>query len=55
MPYICCIAYMEIERVLREVHEGITPFHKGAQPIVQKTLRLGYYCSTMKKKVIMVV
>ena len=42
-PLLKCIGKEDVNYVLREVHEGICGNHIGAQALVGKTLRQGYY------------
>ena len=42
-----CISGEDTDYVLREVHEGVCGNHIGAQALVGKALRQGYYLPTM--------
>ena len=48
-PLLKYIGNEDANYVLREVHEGVCGNHIGAQTLVGKTLRQGYYWSTMLK------
>ena len=48
-PYLRCLSHDEVDYVMREVHEGICGNHLGAQSLVHKLIRAGYYWPTMLK------
>ena len=48
-PYLRCLNHEETDYVMREVHEGICRNHLGAQSLVRKLIRVGYYWPTMLK------
>ncbi|XP_065624956.1 uncharacterized protein LOC136065547 [Quercus suber] len=48
-PYLRCLGHEEADYVMREVHEGIYENHSGAQSLVHKLIRVGYYWPTMQK------
>ena len=48
-PILKCVGKEDANYILREVHEGICGNHIGAQTLAGKTLRPGYYWSTMLK------
>ena len=48
-PYLRCLCYEEADYIMREVHEGICRNHLGAQSLVRKLIRVGYYWPTMLK------
>ena len=48
-PYLRCLTHDEADYVMREVHEGICGNHSGAQSLVHKLIRAGYYWPTMLK------
>ena len=50
-PILKCVGKEDANYILREVHEGICGNHIGSQTLVGKTLRQGYYWSTMLKDV----
>ena len=50
-PYLRCLSHEEAVYVMREVHEGICGNHSGAQSLVHKLIRVGYYWPTMLKDV----
>ena len=47
--YLRCLSHDEADYVIREVHEGIYGNHLGAQSLVHKLIRAGYYWPTMLK------
>ena len=47
--YLRCLSHEEADYVMREVHEGICGNHSGAQSLVHKLIRAGYYWPTMLK------
>ena len=47
--YLKCLGPEEAEYIMREVHEGICGNHSGAQSLVHKLIRAGYYWPTMQK------
>ena len=48
-PYLRCLSHDEVDYVMKEVHEGICGNHSGAQSLVHKLIRAGYYWPTMLK------
>ena len=50
-PYLRCLCQDEADYMMREVHEGIYGNHSGAQSLVHKLIRAGYYWPTMMKDV----
>ena len=48
-PILKCVGKEDANYILKEVHEGICGNHIGAQTLAGKTLRQGYYWSTMLK------
>ena len=48
-PYLRCIAHVEANYVIREIHEGVYGNHSGARSLVHKLIRAGYYWPTMQK------
>ena len=48
-PILKCVGNEDANYILREVQEGICGNHIGAQTLVGKTLRQGYYWPTMLK------
>ena len=46
-PILKCARKEDANYILREVHEGICGNHIGARTLAEKTLRHGYYWSTM--------
>ena len=49
--YLKCLGPEEAEYIMREVYEGICGNHSGAQSLVHKLIRAGYYWPTMQKDV----
>ena len=47
--YLKCLGPEEVEHIMREVHKGICGNHSGAQSLVLKLIRAGYYWPTMQK------
>ena len=41
--YLRCLSPEKADYVMREVHEGICGNHSGAQSLVNKLIRAGYY------------
>ena len=48
-PYLRCLCQEEADYVMKEVHKGICGNHSGAQSLVHKLIRAGYYWPTMMK------
>ena len=48
-PYLRFLSHSEAEYVMKEVHKGIYGNHSGAQSLVHKLIRAGYYWPTMFK------
>ena len=42
-PYLRCLAPMEADHVMREVHEGVCGNHLGVRSLAHKLIRVGYY------------
>ncbi|XP_016482740.2 uncharacterized protein LOC107803514 [Nicotiana tabacum] len=42
-PLVRCLGALEADYVIREVHEGICAIHSGANSLVLKLARVGYY------------
>ena len=49
LPYLRCVSSVEVDYVLREIHEGICGNHAGARSLAGKALRVGYYWPTLQK------
>ena len=45
--YLRCLGLEKANYVIREVHSGICGNHSGAQSLVHKLIRVGYYWPTM--------
>ena len=48
-PYLRCLSHNKADYVMREVYKGICGNHSGAQLLVHKLIRAGYYWPTMVK------
>ena len=48
MSILKCVPPLEVEYIMKEIHEGICGNHAGGQSLVFKTLTQGYYWATMK-------
>ena len=48
-PILKCVGKEDANYILREVHEGVCGNHIGARTLAGKTLRQGYYWTTMLK------
>ena len=48
-PYLRCLNHKKADYMMREIHEGICGNHSGAQSLVHKIIRAGYYWPTMLK------
>ena len=49
LQYLRCLSHDEANDVMREVHKGICGNHLGAQSLVHKLIRAGYYWPIMLK------
>nr|GEX75110.1 reverse transcriptase domain-containing protein [Tanacetum cinerariifolium] len=47
MLWLRCVGPLQVEYVIREIHEGSCIIHAGPQSVVAKAIRLGYYWPTM--------
>nr|GFA09010.1 reverse transcriptase domain-containing protein [Tanacetum cinerariifolium] len=48
-PWLRCVGPLQVDYVMREIHEGSCSMHTGPRSIVAKAIRLGYYWPTMHK------
>ncbi|GJW08421.1 reverse transcriptase domain-containing protein [Tanacetum coccineum] len=48
-PWLQCVGPLQVNYVLREIHEGSCSMHAGTRSVVAKALRTGYYWPTMHK------
>nr|GEU62150.1 reverse transcriptase domain-containing protein [Tanacetum cinerariifolium] len=48
-PWLRCVGPLQVEYVMREIHEGSCSMHAGPRSVVAKSIRLGYYWPTMHK------
>ncbi|GKC94413.1 reverse transcriptase domain-containing protein [Tanacetum coccineum] len=48
-PWLRCVRTLQVNYVLREVHEGSCNMHAGPRSVVAKALRIGYYWPIMHK------
>nr|GEW44481.1 transposon Ty3-I Gag-Pol polyprotein [Tanacetum cinerariifolium] len=50
-PWLWCVGPLQVNYVLREIHEGSCSMHAGPRSIIVKAIRTGYYWPTMHKDV----
>nr|GEV44718.1 reverse transcriptase domain-containing protein [Tanacetum cinerariifolium] len=48
-PWLRCIGPLQVEYVMREIHEGSCSMHAGPRSVVAKAIQLGYYWPIMHK------
>nr|XP_009773479.1 PREDICTED: uncharacterized protein LOC104223704 [Nicotiana sylvestris] len=48
-PLAICLGPGDTHYILREIHEGICRNHTGAESLVHKVIRAGYYWADMEK------
>ncbi|GKF62654.1 reverse transcriptase domain-containing protein, partial [Tanacetum coccineum] len=48
-PWLRCVGPLQVNYVLREIHEGSCSMHEGTRSVVAKALQTGYYWPTMHK------
>nr|GEU79642.1 reverse transcriptase domain-containing protein [Tanacetum cinerariifolium] len=46
-PWLRCVGPLQVEYVIREIHEGSCSMYAGPRLVVAKAIRLGYYWPTM--------
>nr|GEU39154.1 reverse transcriptase domain-containing protein [Tanacetum cinerariifolium] len=46
-PWLRCVGPLQVNYVIREIHEGSCSIHAGSRSVVAKALRSGYYWPTM--------
>nr|GEU65623.1 reverse transcriptase domain-containing protein [Tanacetum cinerariifolium]GEV08656.1 reverse transcriptase domain-containing protein [Tanacetum cinerariifolium] len=46
-PWLRCVGPLQVEYVIREIHEGSWSMHARPRSVVAKAIRLGYYWPTM--------
>ncbi|GJW78529.1 reverse transcriptase domain-containing protein [Tanacetum coccineum] len=46
-PWLRCVGPLQVNYVLREIHEGSCSMHFGPRSVVAKVIRIGYYWPTM--------
>ncbi|GKA84420.1 reverse transcriptase domain-containing protein [Tanacetum coccineum] len=46
-PWLRCVGPLQVDYVIREIHEGSCSMHAGPRSVVAKAMRLGYYWPTM--------
>ncbi|GAV58240.1 hypothetical protein CFOL_v3_01774 [Cephalotus follicularis] len=51
-PWLRCLAPLEADYALREVHEGVCGNHTGGRTLSHKLLRQGYYWPTLQQDVV---
>ena len=47
-PYLRCLTLVESNYVLRDIHKGACGNHSGARALIHKTIKAGYYWSSMQ-------
>ncbi|GJW45872.1 reverse transcriptase domain-containing protein [Tanacetum coccineum] len=48
-PWLRCVGPLQVDYVIREIHEGSCNMHTGPRSVVAKAMRLGYYWPTMHR------
>nr|GEY05549.1 reverse transcriptase domain-containing protein [Tanacetum cinerariifolium] len=48
-PWLRCVGSLQVEYVIREIHEGSCNMHAGPRSVVAKAIRLGYYWTTLHR------
>ncbi|GJT60485.1 reverse transcriptase domain-containing protein [Tanacetum coccineum] len=48
-PWLRCVGPLQVDYVIREIHEGSCSMHAGPRSVVAKAMRSGYYWSTMHR------
>nr|GFB79249.1 reverse transcriptase domain-containing protein [Tanacetum cinerariifolium] len=48
-PWLRCMGPLQVEYVMRKIHEGSCSMHAGPRSVVAKAIRLGYFWPTMHK------
>ncbi|GKE76175.1 reverse transcriptase domain-containing protein, partial [Tanacetum coccineum] len=48
-PWLKCVGPLQVDYVIREIHEGSCSMHAGPRSVVDKAMRLGYYWQTMHR------
>nr|GEZ37097.1 reverse transcriptase domain-containing protein [Tanacetum cinerariifolium] len=48
-PWLRCVGPLQVEYVMREIHEGSCSMHARPRSVVAKVIRLGYYWPTMHR------
>lgn len=46
-PYLSCVVSLQVDYVMREVHEGACSLHAGLRSVVAKAMQIGYYWPIM--------
>ncbi|GJU68649.1 reverse transcriptase domain-containing protein [Tanacetum coccineum] len=49
--WLWCVGPLQVNYVIREIHEGSCSIHTGPRSVVAKAMRLGYYWPTMHRDV----
>ncbi|GJS76803.1 reverse transcriptase domain-containing protein [Tanacetum coccineum] len=47
--WLRCVGPLQVNYMIREIHEGSCSMHAGPQSVVAKAMRMGYYWSTMHR------
>nr|GFB46507.1 reverse transcriptase domain-containing protein [Tanacetum cinerariifolium] len=48
-PWLRCVGPLQVEYVMKEIHEGSCSMHAGPRSVVAKAIRLGYFWLTMHR------
>nr|GEZ94675.1 reverse transcriptase domain-containing protein [Tanacetum cinerariifolium] len=48
-PWLRCVGPLQVEYVIKKIHEGSCSMHAGPRSVVAKAIRLGYFWPTMHK------
>ncbi|GKB40171.1 reverse transcriptase domain-containing protein [Tanacetum coccineum] len=48
-PWLRCVRPLQVDYVIREIHEGACSMHAGPRSVVVKAMRSGYYWPTMHR------
>nr|GEV62602.1 hypothetical protein [Tanacetum cinerariifolium] len=48
-PWLRCVGPLQVDYVIREIHEGSCSMHAGPWSVVAKAIRLGYYWPTIHR------
>nr|GFB96855.1 rve domain-containing protein/RVT_3 domain-containing protein [Tanacetum cinerariifolium] len=48
-PWLRCVGPLQVEYVMKKIHEGSCSMHAGPRSVLAKAIRLGYFWPTMHK------